>query len=329
MARAMTAVILLAVAGRQPAPNQPPAFRTALFRFQTDEFWLNLHHFLYVLGRSVAKMPDASRDAVAGAPGESTRGLAALDDAEKKGWLQGMAYYAAGPSRKDAIFDEPLPSVTHALADLGDAPDLAKAPIDPELRRILEAAAPAYRKAWWPAHHAANVAWRDEIQTLVARHGPAVLVYITHAYELPWASDGYPVHLSGYSNWAGAYSTTGHLLVVSSLDRATHGLSGLETVFHEGMHQWDTAINDVLFAEARRTGKRLPPGVSHAMIFFTAGEAVRHEVPDYTPSAEAYGVWRRGMEPLKAALQDTWKPYLDGMGTREEAIKALVARVGN
>jgi hypothetical protein len=173
------------------------------------------------------------------------------------------------------------------------------------------------------------VAWRNEIQALVQRHGAAVLVYITHAYELPWASDGYPVHLSGYSNWAGAYSTTGSLLVVSSLDRSTQGLSGLETVFHEGMHQWDETINGLLFAEARRTNKRIPRGLSHAMIFFTAGEAVRQVMPDYTPVAEAYGVWGRGMEPLRAALQDTWKLYLEGTGTREEAIRALVARVGN
>jgi len=331
MARIIAAVVLVAVVGLAAAPSQtspPPAFRTALFRFEIDEFWLNLHHCLYVLGRSVAKTADASRDAVVKAPDDSRRGLAMLDEAEKHGWLKAMAFYAAGLSRKDAVFDDSVASITRALADAGDAATLAEAPIDGGLRSILEGAAPAYRKAWWPEHRAANIARRDEIQTLVRRHGAAVLAFVTHAYGLPWARDGYPVHFSGYANWAGAYSTTGNLLVVSSLDRSTQGLAGLETVFHEGMHQWDPTIDDQLSAEARRIGKRLPPGASHAMIFFTAGEAIRSIAADYTPVAEAFGVWGRGLVSLKTALQETWQPFLDGRGTREEALAAYVARVG-
>jgi hypothetical protein len=38
-----------------------------------DEFWLNLHHFLYVVGRAQAKTGDAKREAVADAPAEDDR----------------------------------------------------------------------------------------------------------------------------------------------------------------------------------------------------------------------------------------------------------------
>src|SRR5439155_26194234 len=152
--------------------------------------------------------------------------------------------------------------------------------------------------------------------------------FATRAYGMEWPGEGFAVHLSGYSNWACAYSTTGNLLVVSSLDRALRGLPGLETAFHEGLHQWDRQMNDLLFAEARRTGKRLPPNVSHGMIFFTAGEAVRRVAPDHVPYAEANGVWQRGFERFKAPLDEVWKPYLDGKGTRDDAITALVVRVG-
>lgn len=325
MKRLAAAVVAAAFAVSTHA-GAPSAAAGSVFAFHPDEFWLNLHHFLYVLGRAEAKLPDASRNAVAAAPADSDRGLNTLTPDERQAWRDAIAFYASGPSRKDAVFDEPLPAIAHALVDAGDRESLADlAAIDAGLRATLERAAPIYKKAWWPAHHAANLARRDVIQALVDRHGAAVLAFITRAYGMAWPADGYPVHMSSYANWAGAYSTTGNLLVVSSLDAATQGFAGLETVFHEGMHQWDEALNDALFAEARRSNKRIPRGLSHAMIFFTAGEAVRRVAPNYVPYTDAAGVWARGMQPLKAALQAAWQPHLDGRGSREDAIVALIA----
>ena len=48
---------------------------------------------------------------------------------------------------------------------------------------------------------------------------------------------------------------------------------------------------------------------------------------DHVPYADANGVWERGFQRFKAPLEEVWKPYLDGNGTRDEAIAALVARV--
>src|ERR1041384_259689 len=49
-----------------------------IFIFHDDEFWLNLHHFLYVLGRAENKTRDSARPAVSGAPADEQRGFAAL-----------------------------------------------------------------------------------------------------------------------------------------------------------------------------------------------------------------------------------------------------------
>jgi hypothetical protein len=51
------AATLAVPAGAAQAPQPAP-----IFRFDTDEMWLNLHHYLYVLGRARANMPDASRE---------------------------------------------------------------------------------------------------------------------------------------------------------------------------------------------------------------------------------------------------------------------------
>ena len=300
--------------------------RGAIFVFRTDEFWLNLHHFLYVLGRAENKERDTARAAVAGAPGDQERGFKKLSVKEQKIWRETVASYAAGVSKKDIVFDSPLPAVTNALARAGDARSLTASTIDPMISTILERAAPIYRKAWWNGHRDANRSWQKSVQALIAKHGAAVLLFITNAYKLEWPAVGFPVHVSGYSNWAGAYSTDGNLLVISSQSPELQGLYGLETVFHEGMHQWDEQIQEALRQQAIKLNKFFPRGLSHSLIFFTAGEAVRRVEPGHLPYAEKFGVWQRGMGPFKTALEETWKPYLDGRGTRDEAFAALVAR---
>jgi hypothetical protein len=298
-----------------------------IFVFHSDEFWLNLHHFLYVLGRAENKTRDASRDAVAGAPADKENGLASLKPDERTIWREAVAFYAGGPSRKDLIFDDPLPELTNALARAGQAKSPAAPGVDPSIVTILERAAPGYRKAWWPKHHAANQTWQASIESLVSRYGTTILAFVTNAYGREWPAAGYGVHVSAYSNWAGAYSTKGDLLVVSSLDKAIQGTDGLETVFHEGMHQWDSAVFQALREHARRIDKLVPANLTHTLIFFTAGEAVRRVVPEHVRYADKYGVWQRGWTAERDALEEIWKPYLNGRGTRDEAFAELIKRL--
>lgn len=293
-----------------------------IFRFETDEFWLNLHHFLYVLGRAENRSPDASRAAVSGAPADASRGLDRLTSEERVRWQDAVRAYAAGLSRKDAVFDGPLPAIATALSRLGDARSIAG--IEPGVARILESAAPLYRRVWWKEHRQANRKWAASTRRQVDRHGRAILAFLTKAYGLPWPDAGFAVHVSGYSNWAGAYSTTGNLLVVASVPPSKE-LENLEIVFHEAMHQWDEPVQSALREQARLAGVRVAPNLSHALVFFTAGEAVRRVVPGHVPYAEANGVWDRGFGRFLPGLRQAWQPYLDGQGSRDEALKALVA----
>lgn len=322
----MTTVFLALTLLAAPAPAPVQTTTSApIFRFETGEFWVNLHHFLYVLGRHEAGEADAAREAVAGAPADADAGLAGLTRDEQRRWRQAVSAYAKGLSRMDAVFDESLPALVHRLAAAGDVETLADAGVEPGVRAILEAAAPIYRKAWWPAHQEANVAWVRGVTPLVEAHGRAVLAYITRAYELPWPAGGYPVHVAAYTNWAGAYSTTGDLLLMGSRSAGNTGLYGLEIAFHEAMHQWDDAIWEALLEQARRQGIRISRGVTHAMIFYTAGAAVRAAVPSHVPYAEAFGLWTRGIARFRPALDSSWQPWLAGAGTRSGALAGVAA----
>ena len=321
---ACTTIFLVVPAARSQAPESAPP--EPIFRFETDGFWLNLHHFLYVLGRAESGASDSGRDAVAKAPADQQRGLEGLPAAEREAWRAAVSTYATGASQLDAVFDEELVAATRALAALpAEAGDLEGVELDPAWRRALEQAAPLYRRLWWPEHRDANRAWVVSMQPLIAEHGAEILAFVTRAYGLPWPEGGYPIQLSGYCNWAGAYSTSGRLLVVSSLDEAIRGSTeGLEILFHEAMHQWDDAQFQMLRAAAIAHGVRFPAGLSHAMIFFTAGEAARTAIPGHTTYADKYGIWQRRSGAFLPMLERAWRPYLHGTRHRAEALSLLM-----
>jgi hypothetical protein len=83
-------VALLTWSTAGPAAQSQPS----LFVFTTNDFWLNLHHYLYVLGRAHSHMPDATQPAVASAPDDERQGLRTLNDEEHRNWDASVTAYA-------------------------------------------------------------------------------------------------------------------------------------------------------------------------------------------------------------------------------------------
>jgi hypothetical protein len=310
-----TLVVAVLVALQAPSP---------IFRFEADGFWLNLHHFLYVVGRAQNNAPDRQRRAVVNAPAEE-EAISALGISARENWDDAVRVYANGLSKKDAVFDDDLIAVTNALRVPPEA-TAESLKIDDALRATLIRASIPYRAALWARHRAANHARVAEYQRLIDRHGDKVRSYITRAYQQSWPADGFLINVSGYSNWAGAYSTDGGLIVISSLDEGTAGSLGLESMFHESMHQWDQPMLTRL-VRLSKEHQTAPPreGITHALIWYTAAEAVKSVIPNHVGYAENGGMWKqKGLGSFKAGLDAHWKPYLDGKGTLDEALLGLL-----
>ncbi len=326
--------VLMASGSQAQSLSTAQAELPPIFRITTDEFWLNLHHFLYLLGRAEARTSDSTREAVVEAPREAERGMKTLNAEERKAWAGAVTAYATGLSLKDAVREAPMPAVTAALADAGDAQTLTNPAIEPAVRDVLEQAAPIYRKTWWPAHLAANRAWRSSIEARVALHARTILGFITRSYGMEWPPAGHAVHASAYSTFGGAYSSVRGVLVISSLAKASQGLQGLETVFHEGMHQWDNQVYAALGTQAKPIKAAVPADLPHALIWVTAGEAVRRVDASYVPYVDSQGIWKLfssgapgPLMRLKAPLEEAWMPYLNGRGTRDEALRTLLEKI--
>lgn len=142
------------------------------------------------------------------------------------------------------------------------------------------------------------------------------------------------VDVVSYANWAGGYTTLGHPdhTVITSVEPSYQGFSALEMLFHEASHTLLDGRNDPVTRAVEReasTQKRAAPkNLTHAILFYTAGEVARRTlaeagVRDYMPVAER-GLWKRAWPTLKEPLDRFWLPYLDGKLGFDQAIAGLV-----
>ena len=155
-----------------PGPPETSAGKPS-FTFHST-LWVNLHHFLYVLGRARSDTQDSHRAAVVNAPAD-TQGFESLCATERETWDRAIACYQKDVSPMNAIFDQDLIAMTNALAAAGDASSLAGAKIPAGVRAVLEDAAPVYRKVWWERHSRLNRARTEELQALPGALRPADL----------------------------------------------------------------------------------------------------------------------------------------------------------
>ena len=307
-----------------PQPVTKPAGETKLFAMQSN-FWVNLHHFLYVTARARRGL-DATRPAVTESLAD-TAGLGALSASLRDGWGDALAYYSRAIAERDVLFDSALVRVNIRLSQV-TGESLRDVGLDTELAGALERAAPAYRAAWWPRHDAANRRWIAAVQPLLTQHGDSAAAWETRAFDVRWPDTPVPVDVSAYANWAGAYTTAnpGHV-TISSLNVANHGTTAFETLFHEVLHTMDRTLFERYRTQARAQGKRMLRNPTHPFIFYTAGEISRRLLPGHVPYAEAGGLWQRSEDfsAMRPLLQRHWQPWIDGQITLDEALRRIAA----
>src|SRR4029078_3533559 len=156
-----------------PRPAAKPQGATKLFAMQSN-FWVNLHHFLYVTARARRGL-DATRQSVTSSLGD-TVGYGALPAAPRTEWDEALAYYSRAIAERDILFDSALVVVNVSLSHVSGE-SLRGAGLDSELTRALERAAPAYRGLWWPKHDASNRRWIAAAQPLLAQHGDSAAAW--------------------------------------------------------------------------------------------------------------------------------------------------------
>jgi len=304
------------VAAADPAVVSVPPFQLR------NGFWINLHHVLY-------------QQTIPAAKGEAPPAvdLTALGPEERSAWSQALVYYRASIAGHD-VFERDMAHVDYTLADLDDGTVPSRAPLKPELAAALERAAPVYRAHWWPAQARANRFWIAVAVPMVRELGPRMMERLAAAYRTPWPGRPILVDVVSYANWAGGYTTLGDPMhtVITSMEAGYQGFAALEMLFHEASHTLLDGRNDpvtkALEREARTQKRTAPRNLTHAIIFYTAGEVARRTLAEagvqgYVPAAD-HGLWARAWPKLKEPLDRFWLPYLDGKSDLDKAIAGIV-----
>lgn len=298
--------LVLLVSGCASLHTAPP-----VFAFH-DNFWLNLHHFIRAAARGMPLSGD-------------------LDAPERAAWDEGVAFYRARYADRDVAFDDGMVAIKNALRAYEGKNSIADAPIDPELRAVLQRVAPVYRRVWWPEHQRMNEAWIDAARPLVRDYGEALSKRVAAAYGVAWPSQPHPVDLSIFAGPVGAYTTTRppHTTIASS-DPGYRGFARLEILFHEPSHPLaGLALQRSIAIATDAQKKSVPPQLWHAVLFYNAGELTRRVLAEHGVTYVELATERDLYKDLCGAgcrerVAAAWNRRLDGIATMDEALNALV-----
>jgi len=295
--------------GSADRPESPPIF---IFH---SAFWINLHHFLY-------------QQALSENPALVDRNTDGTPTAEL---IESIEFYKQFLVSRDLLFDEGMVAAKNSLEDQENNTSLLETVHLPEsLANTLRQAAPAYRENWRMQQDRVNQEWIAKVSPLVDRFGGRLVQGMSRIYQTPWPVSAIRVDVTNFASWAGAYTTNNPTrITISSVDPANQGVAALETLFHEASHGISRKLEQAIARECASQKVVLPrKDFWHAVIFYTAGELVRRDFPDYTPYAYQNGLWKRAWPMYVDALERDWRPYLEGKVSFDAAVTTLVKDVG-
>lgn len=304
-----------------PSSADVPVAIVANLEFHSS-FWVNLHHTLFAA--AWAQRPETGARRLIGPLPAPLNGQ--LSRGERAAWDAAVAYYDRELADRDLRGGPGMTSIKHSLA----AEALAADAIAPDLRAVLERAAPAYRRHFWPAHDRANRDWIRATSELLRTIEQDVVVSHERLYGRPWFVSPVRVDIV----WAGrAYTTLNpvtHAPVSPGEGSGLTGWTGVEMVLHEVCHELILPTERLLTEALGDRGKE-HGGLWHVIQFYQTGAALQRILRargiNYTPYMYSTGLFDRAWSHYRDPIENHWAPYVRGEITRAQAIERLVAAI--
>ncbi len=305
--------------GDQSSPSH--ILSTERFEFHSN-FWINLHHFLF----QQAKRPDEQ-------PMPGGRRLSREEFQQIDGAID---WYREHLAEHSLLMNERLYAVKRALITFGPDELTEHPALTGDHRVQLLAAAPVYRRHYWPRHDLQNhevLFWHlQRIRTMEA----PVLERIAELAQQDWPDGIIRVDLTWDANWAGAYCTTNpiHVVLTSRIggpDNSWPPGGWMELLFHEPSHAiidpQDSTVGKLLVEQAKARGLDSTGQLWHAVLFLFSGTAVREALErdglDHRILMESEGIFRRDQPRVNEGME----PYMAGETSLDDALAGVVAQL--
>lgn len=312
--------------GGPPAVAQAPVVEVDQIRFHSS-FWPNLHHTLYAAAQASLPPEVAAEIRLPRIRGTRTEPLGGdLEPEEREAWDRAVAFYRESLARRDLRTGDRMTPIHWTLVESGETLARSDA-IGDDHRRHLLAAAPVYRRHWWPGHDRAIRAWIDDVADKIQTVGSRVRPRLTALLEVDWFAEPVRVEITYYGR---AYTTIRPrtLTTLAMLDSNYAGWAGAEMVFHEVSHALTEPIEARIEREATAAGKPAG-GLWHVVMFYLVGEVWRSELAlrgvEYSPYMYATGLFDRAWGDLRGPVEIHLGPYLTGASDAGTAFRQLIS----
>jgi hypothetical protein len=329
--RVIALMVWAFVGSGAPALAQLPVAEFEQIRFHSS-FWVNLHFTLYAEalrtlkpGTDLPRLESPSREPM---PGD-------LNSGERAAWGEAIAYYEVGFARRDLAYGENMTAIQRALADSVDA--LAEsAAIAEEHRRHLLAAAPVYRRHWWPEHDRVIRTWIADVSARLLEVGPRARQRQAALLESGWLMVPVRAEITFFGR---AYTMMRREVTLTTMAAGAPdyaGWAGAEMIFHEVSHSltgpdFVGPCEQRIRHEAAALGKKVPGALWHVCLFFITGEVWRSELAargvQYEPYLYRTGLFDRVWKSLRVPVETHLKPYVEGRVNAETAFRGLIESI--
>lgn len=313
------ALLLVAAEGHAAEPIAS-SFVPTRFEFHSA-FLMNLHHFLFDAARHPGRIDKV----------QWTQPPTADEMARMRAAVQ---FYAMAYGQRDLLFDDELRDIKHALAHADDARQQAAGlGLPPALAATLDSTAPIYARCLWAGQDQVNRRWIAQVQSLEARYGTQIQPRLERIFDARFPAVVRDDVVVTTGTFTGAYTDAPppQTVLPSGWDEYG-GLASLEMIWHEAAHVEPGDRLEALIEQASHAmGREVPDGLWHAALFEAVGTQVAQVIAadghgDYVAYADKNGVYRRGWAKYVPLLHAEWKTWLDGQGSLQQAVDAMVAK---
>ena len=289
-----------------------------------SDFWLNLHHFLYV--SAWARRPDLPGQRRLAMPLPAGQSVA-MTKKQRATWDAAVSYYDHEFASKDLLFDDGLNAINNSLAG---AKTLTGLSLSTGHRHWLEAAAPIYKRYWWPQHDTANRAWIADVAQRTAPVARQIVDRLTSLYGVNWFDAPVRADVVRLGKSQGAYTTVVPRvhIIVASADTSYAGWAGTEMLFHESSHGLIRNVRAAVDEAMKAAGKN-PRDLWHVVLFYIAGELTREALAargiEYQPYLYATGLFTTAWPMFRKPIEQTVRPFVDRKINLAEMARTLAA----